>query len=119
MAEPLALIIEDDEDISRLFVLALREARFTTEVIHNGQSALNRLADLVPDVIVLDMNLPAVSGVEILTHIRADTRLATTPVIVASANPQMSDEVYDQADLVLLKPISYEQLRDLGRRFRR
>lgn len=117
MSKPVAFVIEDEPDIAQLFMLALEDADFATEVVHNGQRALERLREIVPDMVLLDLSLPSVSGVEILAAIRSDTRLADTAVIVASGNPQMSDEIYDQADLVLIKPVSYEQLRDLGKRF--
>lgn len=117
MARPTALIVEDDNDIARLFDLALQQAGFAVEVLHSGRQGMERLADSTPNIVVLDLNLPSVSGIEILHYIRSEPRLAATRVIVASANPQLADYVYEQADLVLLKPISFDQLRDLGKRF--
>jgi len=118
MSRPLALVIEDDSDIATIFAMALREADFHAEMIHNGGQALRRLVEVVPNLIILDLNLPSVSGVEILRVIRADSQLADVPVIVATADPRMGENVREMADLTLLKPISYEQLRDLVRRFR-
>ena len=110
---PLALIIEDDEDISQIYSVMLRDVGFDAEVVFDGSSALEWLAAMSPDLIILDLNLPVVSGVEVLRQVRADERLAHAIVIIASANPQMSDEVSDLADLTLLKPISFDHLRDL------
>lgn len=117
MTRPRALVIEDDRDIATMFELALTAAGFAVEVAHNGQTALDRLQALVPAMVLVDLSLPGVSGIDVVRAIKADARLTTTRVIVASGNPQMSDDIYDQADLVLIKPVSYEQLRDLGKRF--
>ena len=115
----IALVIEDDPEIARFFGIVLEKSEFVVETVQNGRVALNRLAEIVPDIVLLDLNVPSVSGVEILRQMRASARLAGVPVFVTSANPQMADEVYDLADLVLIKPISYDQLRDLVRRFAR
>ena len=68
----------------------------------------------MPDVVVLDLHLPRVAGMDILHQIRADERLTGTRVIVATAHPRMAESLRDEADLVLLKPISFSQLRDLA-----
>jgi DNA-binding response OmpR family regulator len=114
MSELLGLIIEDDDDLSVIFSEALQAAGFKTEIIQSGDQALARLAITVPDVVVLDLHLPRVAGMDILHQIRADERLAGTRVIVATAHPRMAESLRDEADLVLLKPISFSQLRDLA-----
>jgi DNA-binding response OmpR family regulator len=114
MSEALALIVEDDEDLSVIFSEALQAAGFKTEVARAGDIALARLAVTTPGVVVLDLHLPRVAGMDILHQIRADPRLAGTRVIVATAHPRMAESLRDEADLVLLKPISFSQLRDLA-----
>jgi DNA-binding response OmpR family regulator len=114
MSELLGLIIEDDDDLSVIFSEALQAAGFKTEIIQSGDQALARLAVTTPDVVVLDLHLPRVAGMDILHQIRADARLAKTRVIVATAHPRMAESLRDEADLVLLKPISFSQLRDLA-----
>lgn len=116
MANPLALIIEDHLDAATIFSEAMKAAQFDTEVIHSGDVALTRLAATTPDIVVLDLNLPQVSGTEILRCIRADARLVDTRVIVATAHPRMADELHEKADLVLIKPVSFTQLRNLAAR---
>jgi DNA-binding response OmpR family regulator len=116
-SDPLALVIEDDVEIARFFAMVLKDVGFQVESLHSGRSAVVRLAEIVPRLVLLDLNMPLVSGVEILNRIRGEARLESIPVIVVTANPQMADRVYDLADLVLNKPISYDQLRDLARRF--
>ncbi|MGC9358656.1 MAG: response regulator [Anaerolineae bacterium] len=112
----LALIIEDDPDLATIFSEAVKAAGFKTEVIHDGDKALERLNATLPRVVVLDLHLPRVSGTDILRRIRTDKRLAETQVIVATADARMAEILHDQADLVLLKPISFIQLRTLAAR---
>jgi DNA-binding response OmpR family regulator len=116
MSIPFALIIEDDYDASLIFAEALQAAGFETEIIRSGETALARLAATTPDAVMLDLHMPHVSGVDIMEQIRADERLAETQVIVATADPRLADTLQDDADLVLIKPISFSQLRDLAAR---
>ena len=118
MKQPFALIIEDDDKLSKIFSLTLEATAYTTEIVRNGQAALGRLAEVVPDLVILDLHLPYVSGKEILQHIRADERLNDTRIILATADAFMADELQNAADLVLLKPISVPQLSDLADRLR-
>ena len=114
--QPLALLIEDDPDLITIFSMALEDAGFLIESIAEGDAALARLRDVIPSVVVLDLHLPNVSGTQILDSIRADERLSSTRVIIVSADPQLAESVSGKADLVLVKPISYGQLRDLAHR---
>lgn len=114
--KPLSLIIEDDEDLSEIFHEALHAAGFETEIIRNGSDALERLNSVVPEVVILDLHLPQIAGAVILKHIRSQRRLARTSVIVTTADAIMGEQVRDTADFVLIKPISFRQLRDLTAR---
>ncbi len=116
MSKPLALIVEDQSDIGDIFSHALRAAGFQTELIESGSKALAWLATQTPDIIILDIRLPHVSGVEILRQIRADPRLAKTSVIVTTAHPESVDLLQEKADVVLIKPVSFSQLRDMAKR---
>ena len=116
MSKPLALVIEDDPDLSEIFSVTLRGGGFETEVVQDGKVALDRLAGTVPALILLDLHLPHVTGATILENIRADQRFNKTAVIVASADARLAEEMHVQADLVLLKPVSIDQLRELAQR---
>jgi len=113
---PSGLIIEDDEDLSAIFDEALSAAGYRTEIIRNGRTALERLQIITPDVVILDMHLPQVTGAEILQYIRSEKRMAFTNVVVTTADAIMGEQVRDTADFVLIKPISFGQLRDLTAR---
>jgi CheY-like chemotaxis protein len=114
MEQPLALIVEDEIDVSLVFSKALQAAGFRTEVVNAGDEALEWLSSTQPDLVVLDLNLPHVVGSEVLKYIRADTRLADTPVIVATAYARLAEGLHDHVARVLFKPVSFRQLRDLA-----
>lgn len=116
MTTRLALIVEDDENLADIFSIALQAAEFEIEVVNDGRTALTRLAAITPSLVVLDLHLPFVSGKDILQQIRSEERLAETRVMLTTADAIMADSLREQADLVLLKPISVSQLRDLARR---
>lgn len=116
MNKPLALVIEDDPDLSEIFSVALRGGGFETEIIRDGQVAIDRLAGDAPAVIVLDLHLPHVDGATILQKIHANERFAKTAVIVTTADAQLADGLRGKADLVLLKPVGVDQLRELAKR---
>ena len=111
-----AMIIEDNEDLGIIFAEALQAAGFETTLIPDGERALAELNTAVPRIIIVDLHLPHVSGEQILERIRADGRFDETRVIIATADPRMADMLKEKADLVLLKPISFGQLRDLAAR---
>jgi len=111
-----ALIIEDDQDLAIIFGMALKEAGFETQIVRAGDTALMWLESSQPDVVVLDLHLPRISGQDILNKIRADERLDETKVIISTADPRMAETLHEKADLVLLKPIGFSQLRDLAAR---
>jgi CheY-like chemotaxis protein len=110
----LALIVEDDDDAASIFANALQDAGFESEVVQTGGKALTRLTGPAPAVVVLDLNLPLVPGEDVLRQIRADAHLAKTCVIVATAYPVLARKLKEKADLVLIKPVGYSQLRDLA-----
>lgn len=91
-------------------------ASFDTEVIQDGAVALAALARLSPAIVLLDLHLPRVSGKTILHCIRNNVRLQHIPVILATADSQVGEDLRADSDLVLLKPISISQLRDLASR---
>ena len=109
-----ALIIENEEELAAIFTRALERAGFKTEVIVDGQKAIEHLKHHTPQLVLLDLMLPGIGGAEILTYIREDARLAKIKVIVASANVLLAEPLRSKADLVLNKPVSFGQLRDLA-----
>ena len=116
--KPLAYIVEDNRDTVTIFRGALEMAQYEVEVAYDGAVARDYLAKYVPDLIILDLHIPNVSGDVLLQHIRSDERLKDTRVFLATADANMAAQLRDQAELVLLKPIGFSQLKELAQRFR-
>ena len=116
--KPLGYIIEDYEDTVNVFTWALEMAGYEVQVAKDGAVAQERLKEIIPDLIILDLHMPRVSGDVLLRQIRADERLSNTRVFLATADANMAAQLMDQVELVLLKPISLAQLRELAERFK-
>jgi DNA-binding response OmpR family regulator len=112
--KPLALIVEDEYDISVVFAKAVEMAGYETEIVRAGDTAMTWLSSAVPNLVVLDMNLPKVMGADILKYIRSEPQLSKVFVIVATAYQHLADSVREQADCILNKPVGFRQLIDLA-----
>ncbi len=113
---PIAMIIEDDEKLARIFTAAISEAGFTPHIVHRGDEALQELSVFQPRLVILDLNLPGIPGEVILKAIHEDPQLTKTRVIVATADAERARVMEEEGDLVLVKPVSFSQLRDLSYR---
>jgi two-component system cell cycle response regulator DivK len=114
----LAFIIEDDQDLSTIFADALESVGYQVEQIKDGLKAQQRLKEEVPYLILLDMHLPHISGADLLSEIKSDERFNTTTVILTTADARMAEAYEPMADFVMVKPISFVQLRDLTSRLK-
>ena len=115
----LALIIEDDEDLASIFAEALGGIGYEMEHVADGSLAQERLGSgTVPFLILLDMHLPHISGGDLLNTIKQDDRFEKAIVILTTADARMGDMYRDQADFVMIKPISFVQLRDIAARLK-
>jgi len=115
MARPFVFVVEDDLKLSEIIEIAL-QSDFEVEICLDGDEAVERLKTITPQIVVLDLNLPGTPGVDILTHIRADERLNNTRVILATADERQAETLTDTADIILLKPVSPSQLREMSLR---
>src|SRR5204862_1612428 len=107
------LIVEDDPDIAELVGRYLDKAGFTTERVASGREALSRLGSRPPDLLVLDLMLPHVDGLEICRIIRASEKTAAIPIIMLTARAEESDRIVGLelgADDYLPKPFSPGEL---------
>jgi len=118
MDKPFALLIEDDRDIAALFRHVLDMAGYHTEIALNGLDAMEMLSSGTPDIVLLDLQLPGVSGVDILKKMRADERLKTVPVVVVTAYAYFANSLPVEPDLFLLKPVDIHDLSNLIQRLR-
>ncbi len=117
MEKPLAMIIEDFEGQAFVFRAALERAGYRTEVFTDGADAQARLEEVVPHLVILDIHLPHVSGEKLLRQIRGDDRFKDTRIFLATADGASARELDKKADLVLLKPIGFNDLKLLAKRF--
>src|SRR5262245_55631314 len=76
------LVIEDERDLVDALVYNLRREGYDTTVAHEGQEGLRRAQTLLPDLILLDIMLPGMSGTEIIRELRAGERTRHLPIIV-------------------------------------
>jgi CheY-like chemotaxis protein len=113
---PLSFVIEDDKNLSVAFAEAMKSASYRVVMIRNGLEAIARLKTEVPATIVLDLHVPGVNGVDILHYLRDDARFRDVKVIVTTADDRKAEELHELADLVLIKPIGLQQLRDMAMR---
>lgn len=77
-------IVDDNQMLANLYRGTLAAAGFTVDVAHDGKAGLAAARATRPDLVLLDMMMPAMSGLDVLTAVRADPALAAVPVIVFS-----------------------------------
>jgi two-component system KDP operon response regulator KdpE len=104
------LVVDDDETIRRTLRINLRARGYEVEEVASGRDALSTLEDAPPDLVILDLGLPDVDGVEVLRRIRRTSRV---PVVVLSARQQSDDKVEaldEGADDYVTKPFGMDEL---------
>jgi DNA-binding response OmpR family regulator len=114
---PRVLVVEDDPDIGRLLLVLLTRAGLDATLRTDGVGGLAGVAELAPDVLVLDVGLPGLDGWAVLDRIRAAEAAAggaaRLPVLLVSAHAQESDRARGLrlgADEVVLKPFRNAEL---------
>lgn len=106
---PDIIIVEDDIVLGNTFLEIIEILDYTAQIIHNGEEAIGYLQNNVPDLILLDMHLPGVTGMDILNFIKGDKRFSDTKVIVVTADRILHQESQTYTTS-LLKPISMTAL---------
>jgi DNA-binding response OmpR family regulator len=107
------LLVEDDRDIAELVERYLQKAGFSTEVLSSGRDALKALAERPPDLLILDLMLPQVDGLEICRVARGNSRTAAIPIIMLTARVDESERIVGLeigADDYIAKPFSPNEL---------
>lgn len=113
MSKKTILVIEDEKNIQELLRFNLEEEGYRVLCASTGDRGLETANREKPDLIVLDVMLPGVSGTDILKAIRANTKIANTPVLMLTARSQESDKVLGLelgADDYVTKPFSTREL---------
>jgi len=105
------LVVEDDRTVGQFVQRGLEEQRYTVDLVADGKAGLERGSQGAYDVIVLDLRLPEISGVEVLRMLR--DRGIDTPVLVLTAQDAVESKVQalrTGADDYLTKPFAFEEL---------
>jgi DNA-binding response OmpR family regulator len=116
---PRVLVVEDEQDIAGLIKHALeRSGDAQVDIVGSGDAALRAVTENTPDLVILDLNLPVLSGTEVCRILRGRPATANVPIIMLTARTGESDRVTGLdlgADDYVTKPFS---LRELGARVR-
>ena len=113
MAPARILVVEDDSDIAELVERYLTKAGFATDRISSGRDAVAAIALKTPDLLVLDLMLPHLDGLEICRRVRANEHTAHLPIIMLTARAEESERIIGLelgADDYLAKPFSPNEL---------
>ncbi|MEM6460613.1 MAG: response regulator [Pseudomonadota bacterium] len=109
------LLAEDEPNIAESLTFLLERAGFEVSVKTDGRQALDAALSDTPDVLILDVMLPEMSGYEVLRHLRADRRAETLPVLMLTAKGQRADRetaLESGADLFITKPFANSEIID-------
>ena len=110
---PRILIVDDEPDLVRLLDYNLRQAGFETETASTGEAALAAARAHKPDLVILDLMLPDLSGTEVCRQLRRDASLKATPIVMLTAKSEEVDRVVGfelGADDYVTKPFSVREL---------
>ena len=107
------LIVEDDGDIAALIAHFLDKAGYASDIVGDGGRALAHALSAPPDLVVLDVMLPGLSGLDVCKALRADNRTAALPIIMLTARGEESERIAGLdvgADDYIVKPFSPGEL---------
>jgi len=114
------LVVEDDDEIAQVLQRSLRLEGYEVRIASDGEQALAMHAEYVPDVVVLDLGLPKVDGIDVAKRVRAADDV---PILMLTARDAVADRITGLdagADDYVVKPFAYEEvsarLRALARR---
>jgi two-component system phosphate regulon response regulator PhoB len=107
------LVIEDERDLCEVLDFNLKREGYETVIAHDGQEGLRKAQTLLPDLILLDLMLPGLSGLDVCRELRAGERTREIPIIIISAKSEETDQVVGfslGADDYVTKPFSVKVL---------
>jgi PAS domain S-box-containing protein len=103
------LVVDDDDDVREILAMGLGGAGYEVHESPDGAAALEELAREKPDIVLLDMMMPVMSGPEFLAKVRADARYRDLPILMVTAWPGEARNI-EGANGVLTKPVDLGQL---------
>jgi two-component system phosphate regulon response regulator PhoB len=107
------LVVEDDDDIAQLLAITMKKAGFDVAISDNGYEALNLIRKHPPDLLILDLMIPGIDGLEVCKAMKRDPRTAAVPVLIVTARGEEIDRIIGLelgADDYVVKPFSPREL---------
>lgn len=108
------ILVIDDEQINRLLIASVLKAeKYEVFEATSGREGIDKALKLMPDIIVCDMRMPEIDGMEVLDTVRTDPNMSTTPFIFLTSNTDAIDQIValkSGANAYLHKPIDREKL---------
>src|SRR5436305_10241619 len=113
VTRPRVLVIEDERALTKVLTYNLEREGYETIVAHDGQEGLRKAQTLLPDVIILDLMLPGMDGLEVCRQLRAGEQTRNVPILMLTAKAEETDQVVGfslGADDYVTKPFSVKVL---------
>jgi len=111
------LIVDDNPDLRFIFTRTFDRRDFLVDSASNGLEAIERLQNDPPDIMILDVNMPGISGFDVLRYVRQNEKTKNMKVVLVTGNCMaMQAPEAEGADLLLIKPVSVNDLITLAQR---
>jgi CheY-like chemotaxis protein len=106
------LVVEDNNDLLLLFRLVLESAGYKVTTVDNGQDALNFLETIQPRLVLMDIMMPKISGLEVARQIKEKLNYQALPILLVSGVDHLKEEQLDdsKADDIIYKPFDLDIL---------
>lgn len=111
MSNPI-LIVEDNDDLSLLFKLVLESVGYQVSTVDNGYDALKYVAQTQPQLVLMDIMMPEINGLQVAENIKQQQNNRALPILLVSAVDRLKDEqlAKSKADGILYKPFNLDEL---------
>ncbi|MCK5251086.1 MAG: response regulator, partial [Spirochaetaceae bacterium] len=109
MARESICVVEDDKDIAELVAFNLKREGYGVTIISSGEEAIERITKKTPNLVLLDLMLPGVDGLEVCRRLKRDERTRIIPIVMLTAKSEDSDIIAGLevgADDYITKPFS-------------
>ena len=104
------LVVDDSEDNLLLMELLLRSEGYTVDSASSGIEGLKKVYKRHPDLIILDLMMPGISGLEVIQRLKSKCHLSSIPIILLTANSSLKSTDIEDVDAVCLKPFDLNHI---------
>jgi DNA-binding response OmpR family regulator len=111
---PSILVVDDERDLVELMTVNLEAAGYRVLPAHSGDEALSKASEHLPNLVILDLMMPGLSGIEVSRRLRANPRTSGVPIIMLTARAAEADQIVGLsvgADDYITKPFSFKLLK--------